>query len=251
MSCKSANTVIGVIHCFLSIYVESMYVRFSAKPVTVMTVSCGCHRKDEENARRGQVTDGMIWFTSDLHLGHDNIIRYADRPFADTSEMDETIVRNINATVGSDDTLWVLGDVAMGEDKINRTAKLLSTLMVRDVRLILGNHDPRKHRDMLLDAGFSSVSDYEEVRIHHKGFVLCHYPMMTWNGRNAGVYMLHGHIHSKPTYNAQNLGYGLRRYDVGVDANGYRPVSADEIVTFFAGVEVRKDHTQTGPVTRV
>ncbi len=39
------------------------------------------------------------WFTSDFHLGHRNIIRYCDRPFHSTDEMDEAIIENLNSRV--------------------------------------------------------------------------------------------------------------------------------------------------------
>ena len=56
----------------------------------------------------------MIYFTSDLHLNHARIIELANRPFGSVEEMNDTIIGNINDTVGADDTLWVLGDVCMG-----------------------------------------------------------------------------------------------------------------------------------------
>ena len=177
---------------------------------------------------------GMIYLTSDLHLNHERIIELANRPFADVGEMNEAIVRNINATVHEGDTLWVLGDVCMGREKTQGARALLDALECKDVHLVLGNHDPRGRRDELLDAGFATVSDYEELRIgSHRTAVLCHYPLMSWNGERHGAYMLHGHIHAPAQYNADNRANGIRRYDVGVDANGYRPVSIDDIREFF------------------
>lgn len=68
--------------------------------------------------------------------------------------------------------------------------------------------------------------------------VLCHYPIADWNGQRQGSYMLHGHIHSRgDAYNRQQREAGLLRYDVGVDANGYAPVSIGQIDEWFAGIE--------------
>ena len=54
------------------------------------------------------------WFTADFHLGHQNIIRYCNRPFHSTSEMDEAILGNLNSLVRQDDVLYFLGDFCMG-----------------------------------------------------------------------------------------------------------------------------------------
>ena len=45
----------------------------------------------------------MIWFTSDLHLGHEAVIKMQDRPFADVREMDDALIHNINECVGGND----------------------------------------------------------------------------------------------------------------------------------------------------
>ena len=52
----------------------------------------------------------MIWFTSDLHLGHVNVLQFQNRPFADIDEMNEALIANINAKVKKNDELWILGD---------------------------------------------------------------------------------------------------------------------------------------------
>lgn len=187
--------------------------------------------------REKEDDERMIYFTSDLHLNHARIIELANRPFGSVEEMNDTIIGNINDTVGADDTLWVLGDVCMGMTKTQDARKLLETLECKDVHLVMGNHDPRRRRDELIEAGFATVSDYEELRVgSHRAAVLCHYPLMSWNGSARGAYMLHGHIHATAEYNERNRRDGIRRYDVGVDANGYRPVSIEHVKEFFADV---------------
>lgn len=185
--------------------------------------------------RRGG--ERVIWLTSDLHLNHERMIGYAHRPFADVDEMGVTLVRNINERLGVDDTLWILGDVCMGQDKPARCASFLSRLTCQDVRLVRGNHDP-KDVDALLAAGFVEVFDLTEISLGgRQKATLCHYPMLSWNRRARGSLMLHGHIHSEGVaYNEGNRQEGTLRYDVGVDANGYAPVSVDDIKRFFSGV---------------
>lgn len=183
----------------------------------------------------------MIYFTSDLHLAHQNIIEYANRPFSNTDEMDRILISNINETVGKDDTLYILGDIQFGYGKFMRFYETRKSIICKDLRLILGNHDPREVYAWM-DAGFSKVGDYDEVKIGKRRIAACsHYPMMTWNHRNKGSIMLHGHIHAGRDYNIENRDNGIFRYDVGVDANGYRPVSLDEIVAFFNGRKPKTD----------
>jgi calcineurin-like phosphoesterase family protein len=100
----------------------------------------------------------MRFFTSDLHLGHSNIIKYASRPFADVPTMNEALINNFNSCVTKDDITYFVGDVVMGPRKEN--LKLVSRLNGKKI-LILGNHDyPFDKPDWTaayLEAGFKSV----------------------------------------------------------------------------------------------
>lgn len=60
--------------------------------------------------------------------------------------------------------------------------------------------------------------------------------MLSWPKSYHGSFMLHGHIHSDGLYNLSNLEAGIKRYDVGVDANGYYPVSLNQIENFFKSI---------------
>lgn len=182
----------------------------------------------------------MIWFTADTHFGHKSIVRMTDRPFETVAQMNDAFVRAINARVSATDTLYVLGDFSfrMG---IGDASALRELILCRDLRLMRGNHD--KHWGTSSPATFASEQDYAELcGIGRNGgkVVLCHYPIMSWNAMWHGSIHLHGHIHSQGDgYNKANRDAGILRYDVGVDANGYAPVSLDEILQFFEGVEPR------------
>ena len=52
----------------------------------------------------------MIYYIADMHFGHTNVIRFDNRPFADTEQMDEVLIQNWNERVTADDTVYVLGD---------------------------------------------------------------------------------------------------------------------------------------------
>lgn len=73
------------------------------------------------------------------------------------------------------------------------------------------------------------------IRMQNRHISLMHYPMLSWPRSHHGSIMLHGHIHADATYNLQNREEGIKRYDVGVDANNYMPVSMKQIEKFFDG----------------
>ena len=83
----------------------------------------------------------MNYYISDLHIGHDNAIKYDGRPFADINEMNNTIIANWNDRVQHDDTVYILGDFIWGKE--NEWQPIVEMLSGNKV-LIRGNHDPRQ-----------------------------------------------------------------------------------------------------------
>lgn len=170
-----------------------------------------------------------IYFTADLHLGHEAIIQIAKRPFETVEEMDEALLGAINEHVAEGDELWILGDATCRIPK-EKAEELLRRIRCRRVHLVRGNHD----RDWSGSGVFASFQDYEELKAEGRKLALFHYPIAEWNGFfHDWSLHLHGHIHSGPEYNEGNRAKGLRAFDVGVDANGYAPVSLEEILAFF------------------
>ena len=170
----------------------------------------------------------MIYFTSDLHLGHRAAINMCERPFADVEEMNRTLIDNINARVKKHDTLYILGDIAhrCHVDDVN---KMIAKINGKKI-LIKGNHD-KKYDPSL----FEGIYDFLEVNFNGHSISLMHYPMVEWPKSRHGSIHLHGHQHNKPEYNAEQKAMGKLRYDVGVDANHYCPVSLQEILEHCKG----------------
>ncbi len=81
-----------------------------------------------------------IWFSSDHHFFHENIIRFCNRPFKNAYEMNDFIVDRHNETVKPSDHWYCLGDVTMLRDNQGRGLNILRR-MNGHKRLILGNHD--------------------------------------------------------------------------------------------------------------
>jgi calcineurin-like phosphoesterase family protein len=167
------------------------------------------------------------WFTSDLHLGHANIIRYCHRPFADVAEMDDALRYNWASRVAADDLVYVLGDVSFhGADW---TQHLVEKLPGKKV-LIAGNHDSSKVRKLpcwdVLHTGIESGRELVVLDLPggpELGVAFCHYPPH-YNGLQPSRWYLHGHVHGTKACDGQHP-----VYDVGVDANDYAPVAWETI----------------------
>ena len=157
------------------------------------------------------------FFTSDTHFGHGGALGLYRRPFASVAEMNDAMVERWNETVGSEDTIWHLGDFAIRQPR-SVVADLLARLRGRK-HLVIGNNDPPTTAE--LDA-WESVQPYREIAVDGISLVLCHYPFRSWHGMDKGWLDLHGHSHGR-------LKPLPRQFDVGVDVWGFRPVTLSEI----------------------
>lgn len=187
------------------------------------------------------------YFTSDLHVGHTNIISYCSRPFTDTDQMNTVMVDTLNTVAGPGDELWILGDLAMGQ--IESTLPALACLTA-DVHLVAGNHDRchpyngAKHErfvDMYTEAtGAASLTLTNSELVLDGGtrVLLSHFPytlpdgagvdkFARWRPIDDGSWLLCGHVHEKWRQRG-------RMINVGIDAWGGRPVSEAEILELIA-----------------
>lgn len=180
----------------------------------------------------------MIWFTSDLHLGHENALSFTARPWERIEDMNHGIIANINSKVQKKDELYILGDFSFKIPAVD-AAKFRKQIICDKVHIVPGNHDKDwNHKDV--QGTFIVEPPIVVLKQDGRKFVLSHYPMADWQSMSHGSIHLHGHIHSKESqYNEANLEQGIYRYDVGVDANEYMPVSMEEILEWFDGVECR------------
>lgn len=180
-----------------------------------------------------------IWFTSDLHFGHRNVIRFCNRPWEDVKQMGLGLIKNWNDTVGDDDIVFVLGDTFWFNDS-RAIKKVLSQLNGKDIYIIPGNHDDFDAYHRVDDERIHLCADVVVVWITEKNqpkreVWLSHYPMMTWPHRENGAIQLFGHIHSSPDrYEGvdQDLPLHWNQFDVGCDYWGYKPVSLDKLLQF-------------------
>ena len=175
----------------------------------------------------------MIYFTSDLHFGHENVIRFDRRPFASAEEMDRVLIGRWNNKVSDADTVYVLGDLSWHNDQ--KTCEILSQLQGKKI-LIQGNHD-RIHGQVR--HFFEEVCPYKEVTLPGNiSVVLCHYPILFFNRHYYGAYMLYGHVHNSKEWEIteqhktelQQQGVKCNLFNVGCMVRNYEPVTLDEII---------------------
>lgn len=156
-----------------------------------------------------------VFFTSDTHFFHTNIIKYCPyrNIFSSITEMNYSLVSYWNSRIHENDVVFILGDVMFGSSQ--GRIDFLSELKGRKF-LIPGNHD----HDVLKKKRFISL--FEEVLpsltpIHfgEHFLVLCHYPLDSWQYKEKGAIHLHGHCHNLLPWNGE-FKY-IRRVDVGID----------------------------------
>lgn len=167
--------------------------------------------------RLADVDEDGTWFWSDLHLGHDNIIRYANRPFVDAKEMDERLYANWKATVGADDTLIFVGDVAMREAVGEHTWQRVRGADGKAKHLVFGNHDLTARGDLRVD-GFDGI--YAALCIDGPAPLLCtHMPL---GEVPSGCVNVHGHTHEEAPRRSAHI-------NVSVEQLNYRPLALTPI----------------------
>lgn len=157
-----------------------------------------------------------LWFTSDTHFDHANIIEFCARPFASVDEMNRAMIERWNARVQPGDRVYHLGDFAFGP--YSNVAKFLAPLNGQ-VLLIRGNHDRSQPR--MLAAGFSHVCEDMALLAYGLAVHLTHKPAVDLpQGINLN---LHGHVHH--TYARRG-----HRINVGVDVRGFAPTTLAELL---------------------
>lgn len=206
-----------------------------------------------------------IFFASDYHLGHHNVIKYDNRPFKDVDEMHSTLLRNWNSVVGEDDIVFYLGDLSLGKSDVSNW--FVHSLNGK-IHFILGNHD--KMKDIAKLKRFESIHPYgceiwikDEQSLSHlkldgkqstrgsdgyQQIILSHYPILSWNRQHHGSWHIHGHSHQSITKSEMGKEYYKRKViDIGCNGWDYTPQSYGEIKSVMSkreGSKSRIDHHQ-------
>ena len=191
----------------------------------------------------------MIYFSSDHHFWHANVIKYCDRPYASVQVMNEDLVTKWNETVKPEDTVYYLGDFSMAF----RAVELYSHRLNGTKYLVPGNHDfchsynkksrNSENRDKWIkkyeDHGWIVLPEQTTLEIPGVATVnMCHHPIAgdsndfppgdhhdkyaKWRPLNDGRWLLCGHVHERWKIRDKMI-------NVGVDVWDFKPVSIEEI----------------------
>ena len=171
------------------------------------------------------------FFTSDQHFGHGNIIEYCQRPFATVVEMDEAMIGCWNAVVDPSDIVFHLGDFTLSGE----SEAVLYFEQLNGRIFILSNpwhHDKYWLKSIPIDLYKSKIKFLPPMHVYEytPPIVLCHYPLAVWDRKHYGSWHLHGHSHGR----YKDVGFIM---DVGVDANGFTPVSIYEVKNYMENLK--------------
>ncbi|MCR5671830.1 MAG: metallophosphoesterase family protein [Butyrivibrio sp.] len=142
----------------------------------------------------------MIYYIADCHFFHASLNEKMDmRGFSSAEEMNEYMISKWNDKVTASDTVIILGDLSLG--KVEETNELVKRLKGK-LCLIKGNHDKYIDSPAFDKERFEWICDYKEIADSQKKIVLCHYPILFYNGQyrlkkngEQKTYMLYGHVH--------------------------------------------------------
>lgn len=199
-----------------------------------------------------KLNSDKLWFTSDTHLHHANIIGFCNRPFNNIAHMDRTIIDNWNSVVQPDDIVVHGGDFCWGDTKM--WLYFLDQLQGIKI-LVRGNHDkdgtyPKTKFQMIYEILNILVADPETKE--GQRITVCHYPMLSWYQSHRGAWQLFGHWHNSKIKAPDEKGNNLlsanvevvdyvkeehiymertrpTQYDIGVDGNNFTPISYNQV----------------------
>ena len=184
-----------------------------------------------------------VYYTSDLHVGHANVIKYCNRPYNNKEEMNEAIIEKWNSKASPGSVVYHLGDFCFWGT--TRAAELKDYLLRLNgqIRIVWGNHDNHNLWYKMLDeypelkGKVQILGDIAFPKINGQKIFMCHYPMISWNGKHYGAWHMFGHVHG-----TMPVTEGLSM-DVGIDSHPkFEIYSHDEVVEIMSKKSVRDGH---------
>ncbi len=169
----------------------------------------------------------MIYYTADLHFGHDASIGKYGRPFLTVEDMDRALINSWNKKVRPKDTVYIVGDF-MSRAQAN-PAYYLEKLN-GEKHLVVGNHERFWTNRCNLQRYFKTVGLFAEVNDEGQRVVLFHFPMVEWWGDRRGSTLVYGHVHNRESEPTISTLRSLKNaYNAGVDINNFYPVTLAQL----------------------
>ncbi len=166
--------------------------------------------------------------TADTHFGHQNVIKYCNRPWTTAADMDDALIDNWNSVCDHDTVVYHLGDVMFGRP--TNVMRIISRLRFSHLYVIKGNHE-KTFCEWYRSAKPSNITlfnSYLETRIDGYDFTLCHYAMKVWNRHHHGAMHLYGHSHGSLPDDPYS-----KSFDVGVDCHDYKPLTLQQVLAIM------------------
>ncbi len=172
---------------------------------------------------------GKLFFTSDLHFGHDREFIWGPRGFKSVDEMNETLLYKWNDTVGLYDDVYMLGDFILGDPKNVEWVKRLNGY----IHIAIGNHDTENRlKEISLLPNVEVIGYGTQIKYNkNRSYFLSHYPVLCapWDNKgkiNSKIFSLCGHAHTQNRLVDWPYG-GI--YHCELDAHNCFPKALDEI----------------------
>ena len=191
-----------------------------------------------------------IFFTADTHFGSERTLQLSRRPYKNTQQMDEALIRNWNATIKDTDHVYHLGDFGHYSNIKHLNGKvhlLMGNYERKDFQKILSqcNNCQEKAKNTyinyLMEPGFTEVIDAYNAFLEcpHNGklitYCLIHEPERAMQQLSSKtIFNLFGHIHNLQMVKR----YGLC---VSTDAHHFRPINIKEVEYYMDAINNHYD----------
>lgn len=178
-----------------------------------------------------------VWFVSDNHFGHNNILRFCPntRFGKNADEHDRIQIANWQKQVAPNDRVYMLGDVFFCN--VVRARAIMDQLPGQK-HLIYGNHDKMIKSNADLRNRFVAIHDYHEFTYDGTKIVLFHFPQLEWNRMHHGAFCLFGHVHG--TMDNHSVVTNGRTMDVGIDGRPDGEVQEDGPMSLWGWNQIKR-----------
>lgn len=181
--------------------------------------------------KRTFIDKSKLFFTSDTHFYHTNILKYCNRPFSTVEDMNEAIINRWNSVIPKDGIVIHCGDFSFCTPK--KTKEIIDRLN-GTIILVCGNHDNKNNINLngvclfkYVESMINIVVNDSEANGGKQYITCCHYPMDSYYNSMYGAWMIYGHCH----------GTHEKDLDVGVDSHDFYPWSYNEVKEYMKKAE--------------